>query len=162
MANGMTPKRSFFPSAQYREQLDFVACRIGSQSHIVDACGQLCQRIFENTKLLITGWNVAVSKLRAHNELLLGPPDVQWLIRLETPVAKQGLAFVSLIERCIHVEGGGGFCLVPLHEGDNVVYNILQTLQCFVRLGNERLALATLLFLFLVVKLVEKPEYGRW
>ena len=46
---------------------------------------------------------------------------------LETLVAKQGFAFVSPIERCIHVEGGGGFCLVPLHEGDNVVYNILQT-----------------------------------
>ena len=51
--------------------------------------------------------------------------------------------------------------VMPLHEGDNVVDNILETLQRFVGIGNERLAFDALCLLLLIMELIEKPEHRR-
>ncbi len=68
------------------EQVLLVACRVGAHEDLFHSRRQRGQRFLEHAQLFITRRHVAVAKLRVHDQLLLGPINVEGLVGLEVLV----------------------------------------------------------------------------
>jgi hypothetical protein len=96
-----------------------------------------------------------------HNQALLGPPDVQWLVRLEVLVAVQRLLLEALHQRGIHVQRGDLHRHAALDCRHEVAVDLAKPTQMLVGPRDECLARLAPLLLARVMEPLQVAKDGR-
>src|SRR4030042_2216744 len=95
------------------------------------------QGLLEHPQVVETGADVAVAELRAQQQSLLTPIDVERLVSPKTLVTMEGIPLVGLDQRGVKVEGGDGLHGIGLSESDELGVENGKSAQAIIRRGNE-------------------------
>src|SRR5271157_766760 len=155
------PKALVFCFSTILEQLPLISRSIGTQIYLLHTRGNQFQCPLKRPKQIKIRRNVAVSKLTQHHKPLLGPIDVQRLIRLVFLVAVQSLSLVRLHQGCIHIQGRSFLRSTALNSCDKCCIGPYQSRKRPLGCRNEGRMSHPQLLLLVIVKQLQVLTHCR-